>query len=158
MCWRPNGTPIPNTLLDVWETNDDGFYDSQLPEQPEFDLRGKFRTNADGEFKFVCIRPVPYPIPYDGPVGQMLKATQRHPNRPAHIHVIVSANGFTPVTTHIFDKASKWLDSDAVFGTKDSLLVDFVKRTSKKEAAKHTVAAPFCEVNFDFVLNPLKKR
>jgi protocatechuate 3,4-dioxygenase beta subunit len=151
------GRPIANALLDVWETNEDGFYDSQLPDGEAFNLRGRFRSREDGSYKFVGIKPVPYPIPYDGPVGGMLKATNRSEYRPAHIHVMVSADGYEPVTTHIFVKGDPYLETDAVFGTKDSLVADFVSSNDPTEAARHGVSAPFCTVNFDFVLKPLSK-
>jgi hydroxyquinol 1,2-dioxygenase len=150
-----DGTPIAGALLDVWETDENGLYEQQDPEQPDMNLRGKFRTDSEGRYYFVGIKPVPYAIPNDGPVGQLLRAMGRHPFRPAHIHLLVSAPGFMPVTTHLFVKGDKYLDSDAVFGTKDSLVVDFVRHDSREEAERYHVAAPFYTVNYDFVLKPL---
>jgi hydroxyquinol 1,2-dioxygenase len=147
-----DGTPIANALLDVWETDENGLYEQQDPEQPDMNLRGKFRTDKEGRYCFVGIKPVSYPIPDDGPVGQLLRALGRHPFRPAHIHLIVSAEGFVPVTTHLFVKGDKYLDSDAVFGTKDSLVVDFVRHDSAEEAAQYHVSAPFYRVDYTFVL------
>jgi hydroxyquinol 1,2-dioxygenase len=149
----PEGTPIVGALLDVWETNENGMYEQQDADQPEMNLRGKFRTDADGQFCFVGIKPVPYPIPDDGPVGELLRATARHPYRAAHIHLIVSAPGFRPVTTHLFVKGDPYLASDAVFGVKDSLIVDFVPHDSAEEAARYHVRAPFSAVRYDFVLH-----
>ncbi len=149
-----DGTPIPHALLDVWETDENGLYEQQDPEQPEMNLRGKFRTDSEGRYFFVGIKPVSYSIPDDGPVGQMLRSLGRHPFRPAHIHMIVSAKGFVPVTTHLFVKGDKYLDSDAVFGTKDSLIVEFVRHTSEQEAARYHVAAPFYTAEYTFVLKP----
>lgn len=149
-----DGTPIPHALLDVWETNDNGLYEQQDPEQPDMNLRGKFRTDSEGRYCFVGIKPVSYPIPDDGPVGQLLKMLGRHPFRPAHIHLLVSAEGFVPVTTHLFVKGDKYLDSDAVFGTKDSLVVEFIRNTSEQEAARYSVTAPFYTVEYTFVLKP----
>jgi protocatechuate 3,4-dioxygenase beta subunit len=117
-----DGTPISNAVLDVWETDDNGLYEQQDPEQPEMNLRGKFRTDGEGFYCFVGIKPVSYSIPDDGPVGQLLRVLGRHPFRPAHIHLLIFADGFTAVTTHLFVKGDKYLDSDAVFGTKDSLV------------------------------------
>lgn len=151
----PDGTPIPHALLDVWETNEDGLYEQQDPNQPDMNLRGKFHTDTEGRFYFVGIKPVSYPIPDDGPVGQMLRALNRHPFRPAHIHMLVSAEGFAPVTTHLFVKGDKYLDSDAVFGTKDSLVVDFIRHDSSEEAAHYHVTAPFYTAEYTFVLKPL---
>jgi catechol 1,2-dioxygenase len=149
-----DGTGISDATLDVWETNDHGLYEQQDPAQPEMNLRGRFRTDAEGRYKIVGIKPVSYPIPDDGPVGQMLRALGRHPYRPAHVHFIVSAPGHLPVTTHLFVRGDPYLGSDAVFGTKDSLVVDFVRHASATEAAQHGVTAPFYTVEHDFVLKP----
>lgn len=149
-----DGTPIPGALLDIWETNENGLYEQQDPNQPDMNLRGKFRTDAEGRYRFVAIKPVSYPIPDDGPVGQLLRALGRHPYRPAHIHALVSAEGFQPLTTHLFVKGDPYLDSDAVFGTKDSLVVDFVRHDFAEEAARYGVTPPFYTVTFDFVLKP----
>jgi len=151
------GTPIPDALLDVWETDENGLYEQQDPGQPEMNLRGKFRTDRQGRYCFVGIKPVSYAIAEDGPVGQLLRTLGRHPFRPAHIHLLISADGFAPVTTHLFVKGDPYLDSDAVFGTKDSLVVDFVRHDSGEEAASYHVTVPFYRVEYDFVLKPLSK-
>lgn len=117
------GNPIENATIDVWCDNADGFYDVQQPDiQPKFNNRGIFTTGADGAYSFRGIRPVAYPIPDDGPVGQMLAALGRHPNRPAHMHFIVEAPGFERIITHTFVDGDEWLTSDAVFGVKASLI------------------------------------
>lgn len=150
-----DGQPIPGALLDVWQTSEDGFYDIQQPGiQPEGNLRGRFRTAADGSYWFVTVKPCSYPIPTDGPVGELLTAMGRHPYRPAHIHLIVGAAGFEPVTTHIFVKGDPYLDSDAVFGVKDSLIREFVEVTDPREAARRGVAAPFWTTEFEVRLRP----
>jgi len=153
-----DGTPIPGALLDVWETDENGLYEQQDPEQPDMNLRGNFRTDSEGRYCFVGIKPVSYAIPNDGPVGQLLRALGRHPFRPAHIHLLISAEGFAPVTTHLFVKGDPYLDSDAVFGTKDSLVVDFVQCDNAEEAAHYHVTAPFYTVTYDFVLQPLEQK
>jgi catechol 1,2-dioxygenase len=150
-----DGTPLPHALLDVWETNENGLYEQQDPDQPEMNLRGKFRTDNEGRYYFVGIKPVSYSIPDDGPVGKMLRSLGRHSFRPAHIHMIVSAEGFVPVTTHLFVSGDKYLDADAVFGTKDSLVVDFVRNDSTEEAARYNITTPFYTVEYNFVLKPL---
>lgn len=147
-----DGEPIPNALLDIWETDDNGLYEQQDPDQPDMNLRGKFRTDREGCYRFVAIKPVSYAIPDDGPVGQLLRTVGRHPFRPAHIHVRVSAEGFKPVTTHLFVKDDPYLESDAVFGTKDSLVVEFVRHDSSEEAERSGVTAPFYTVEYDFML------
>ena len=125
-----DGSPVAGAELDVWQNGDDQLYAVQRPEASEDHLRGRFRTREDGSYAFLAVQPVPYPIPYDGPVGHMLTASGRHPWRPAHIHMIVRAPGYRTVTTHIFDRASEYLDSDAVFAVKPSLLRDFVTRSA----------------------------
>ena len=130
-----DGSPIAGAELDVWQNGDDQLYAVQRPEAPEDHLRGRFHTREDGSYAFLAVQPVPYPIPHDGPVGHMLSASGRHPWRPAHIHMIVRAPGYRTVTTHIFDRASEYLDSDAVFAVKPSLLRDFVKRDGRRPGA-----------------------
>ena len=120
-----DGAAVAGAELDVWQNGDDELYAVQDPEAPEDHLRGRFTTRDDGSYAFLGVRPVPYPIPDDGPVGRMLDATGRHPWRPAHIHMIVRAPGHATVTTHVFDSESAYLDSDAVFAVKPSLLRDF---------------------------------
>ena len=146
------GTPIAGALLDVWQTSSDGAYDIQDPNQPEMNLRGLFTTGADGRFFFRTVRPSSYPIPTDGPVGKMLLAMGRHPMRPAHIHFIVGAKGFEPVTTHIFVAGDKYLDSDAVFGVKDSLIEPFVLHDDPAEAKKLGLRNPFYTASHEFRL------
>jgi protocatechuate 3,4-dioxygenase beta subunit len=149
-----DGKPIPGALLDIWQTATNGLYDVQDPDQPPYNLRGRFHARDDGSYRFVTVRPAPYPIPDDGPVGRLLRATDRHPWRAAHIHAIVSADGYRPVTTHIFPDDSPYLDSDAVFGVKDSLVRKFVRRDDPAGAARLGVAAPYFTVDHDFVLAP----
>ena len=119
------GRPLDRARLDVWQTAGNGLYDTQDPSQPEFNLRGVFVTRPDGSYQFRTVRPVSYPIPTDGPVGGLLRGAGRHNWRAAHIHAIVSAPGRRSVTTHIFDADNPYLDSDAVFGVKDSLVRPF---------------------------------
>ncbi len=148
------GRPIAGAVLDVWQAQSNGLYDSQDKNPDELHMRGKFRTDAEGRYALRTVVPVHYPIPSDGPVGAMLKATGRHPWRPAHIHFVVSADGFEPVTTHIFDRADPYLGSDAVFAVKDSLICDFVRHEDDAEAARRGVAGPFYTAEFDFCLKP----
>jgi protocatechuate 3,4-dioxygenase beta subunit len=150
------GAPVPNATLDVWQANDDGFYDVQQPGvQPELNLRGLFTADEHGEFWFRTIVPRYYPIPTDGPVGQLLRATGRHPYRPAHIHFIVTAPGYRPVTTHIFESASQYIDSDAVFGVKASLVRQFHRVDDLAEATRRGLSNPFRVLDFEVVLQPL---
>jgi hydroxyquinol 1,2-dioxygenase len=147
--------PIAGALLDVWQAQTSGLYDSQDPDLHAMHMRGKFRTDADGRYLVRSVRPVHYPIPSDGPVGAMLRATGRHPWRPAHIHFVVSAQGYEPVTTHIFDSADEYLASDAVFAVKDSLICEFTRHdTAEGEARNLGIEPPFYTTEFDFHLKP----
>ncbi len=121
----PDGKPLADATLDVWQASASGLYDTQDPGQPRFNLRGVFVTGPDGWYEFQTARPASYPVPTDGPVGDLLLASGRHCWRAAHIHAIVSAPGRRPVTTHIFDAENPYLDSDTVFGVKDSLIRSF---------------------------------
>lgn len=145
-----DGQPLGDALLDVWQASANGLYDIQDPSQPQPNLRGRFRADDDGRFRFRTIRPVPYPVPDDGPVGKLLRLTGRHPWRAAHIHFIVSADGHNPVTTHVFDAASAYLDSDTVFGVKESLVRPFVRHAPP--APNAGVSGPVYTVEYDFVL------
>jgi catechol 1,2-dioxygenase len=146
------GRPIPGAELDVWQNGDDQLYAVQDPEAPEEHLRGRFAVRDDGSYGFLAVRPTPYTIPADGPVGAMLDATGRHPWRPAHIHMIVRAPGHRTVTTHIFDRESEWLDSDAVFAVKPSLLREFVARDADDPERPDGVDGPWFSVRNDIVL------
>jgi hydroxyquinol 1,2-dioxygenase len=119
----PDGAPIPEAWVDVWQADDDGYYDVQKPGQEE-NLRARFRTDTDGRFSFWSIVPTSYPIPTDGPVGQMLQAVGRHPYRPAHVHFMIGKDGYDTLVTHLFIAGDPYLQSDAVFGVKQQLVVD----------------------------------
>ncbi|MPZ88001.1 MAG: 6-chlorohydroxyquinol-1,2-dioxygenase [Nitriliruptorales bacterium] len=148
-----DGRPLPGGAVDVWQANNHGFYDVQQPsEQPAHNGRGLFETDKDGRFWFRTVVPSPYPIPTDGPVGELLLKTRRHPNRPAHIHFIVDAEGHVPVTTHIFVADSRYLESDAVFAVKRSLIRDFVTVDDPEEATRYGLASPFRHAHFEIVL------
>ncbi|WP_336027253.1 intradiol ring-cleavage dioxygenase [Geodermatophilus sp. FMUSA9-8] len=149
----PDGEPLAGATVDVWQTNEDGFYDVQQPDvQPPGNLRGLFTADDDGRFWFRSVVPRFYPIPDDGPVGQLLAATGRHPNRPAHLHFIVAAPGYRPVTTHVFVADSPYLDSDAVFGVKESLVRDVPEVDDPARAAEVGLANPFRTLTFDLTL------
>lgn len=133
-----SGTPIAGAELDVWQTASNGFYDVQDEGQTPLNMRGVFTTGADGSYEVHSVRPVAYPIPGDGPAGELLFANGRHNRRPGHVHFVVSAPGHKTVITHLFDSESDYLDSDAVFGVRDSLIVDMSPG----------------ECSYDFVLEP----
>jgi hydroxyquinol 1,2-dioxygenase len=147
-----DGAPLPGAELDVWQNGHDRLYAVQNPEAPEDHLRGRFRARDDGSYAFLAVRPVPYTIPDNGPVGAMLRATGRRSWRPAHIHMIARAAGYRTVATHIFDAASEYLDSDAVFAVKPSLLREFVRRDAADPETPAGVDGPWYSVENDLVL------
>jgi len=150
-----DGRALPGAELDVWQNGDNELYAVQDPEAPETHLRGRFTSREDGSYGFITVRPTPYPIPHDGPVGRMLSATGRHPWRPAHIHVIVRAPGHRPVTTHVFDRDSEHIDSDAVFAVKPSLLRELVARSADDPERPPGITGAWWSLTSDFVLVPV---
>lgn len=149
------GRPIAGATLDVWQANEDGFYDVQQPGvQPPFNLRGVFTSDAGGRFWFRSAKPRYYPIPDDGPVGKLLAALGRHPNRAAHLHFIVEAAGFDRVVTHIFVPDCVYLPEDAVFGVKQSLIADFRLVDDPAHAAELGFQSPFWSVEWPVVMAP----
>ncbi|WP_165448008.1 intradiol ring-cleavage dioxygenase (plasmid) [Rhizobium beringeri] len=148
-----DGRAIEDAVIDVWQANDEGFYDVQQKGiQPDFNLRGVFRTGADGRYWFRAVKPKYYPIPDDGPVGKLLGALGRHPYRPAHLHYIIKARGFETLTTHIFDPDDPYIHSDAVFGVKESLLAQFQHVEDSVRANELGFLGKFWQVEHDFVL------
>jgi protocatechuate 3,4-dioxygenase beta subunit len=153
-----DGPPLAGALVDVWQANGDGFYDVQQPDQqPERNLRGLFTTDERGRFWFHSVVPRYYPIPDDGPVGDLLDAAKRHPFRPAHIHFIAGAAGYQPVTTHLFLETSPYLDSDVVFGVKKTLVRPVLDIDDSDLAGEYGVPVPFKLIEFDIALNPAEK-
>lgn len=149
------GNPIDAAKIDVWQANDEGFYDVQQKGiQPDFNLRGVFRTGPDGHYHFKGVKPKYYPIPDDGPVGKLLASLGRHPYRPAHLHYILEAEGFETLITHIFDPDDPYIRSDAVFGVKESLLATFQRVEDPARIAAAGFDGPYFEVEHDFVLAP----
>ncbi|MEU6377009.1 intradiol ring-cleavage dioxygenase [Streptomyces sp. NPDC046909] len=152
-----DGTPLPGAVIDVWQADGNGFYDVQQPEiQPAGNGRGLFTADDEGRFRFRTCVPSPYPIPTDGPVGELLRATGRHPYRPAHIHFIATAEGHAPLTTHIFVAGTDYLDSDAVFAVKHSLVQDFTETDDPSLAREFGIPNPFRHARFDLVLTSVR--
>jgi hydroxyquinol 1,2-dioxygenase len=151
----PEGKPIAGATLDLWSTDGEGWYDVQLKGQG-MRARAKIKTDAEGRYAFWTIKPVSYPIPTDGPVGQMLLRMGRHPYRPAHTHMIVSAPGYEPVTTHLFVEGDPYLESDAVFGVKNSLVVSFAPHQPGVAPDGRRVDKTYYTVQYDFGLVPSK--
>ncbi len=149
-----DGRPLPDALLDIWSGDGEGNYDMQIPGETGMKARGRIRTDVEGRYWFRSIRPTFYPVPTDGPVGQMLRKMGRHPYRPGHVHMIVSAPGHLPVTTHLFVAGSPYLDSDAVFGMKESLVAEFKRHPPGPGPAGERLDTPFYTVSYDFRLRP----
>ena len=150
------GKPLAGVPVDVWHADDDGNYDTQRPgyETEGPSMRARFITGADGRFYFRTILPCSYPIPTDGPVGQMILQTRRHPNRPAHIHFLVAAPGHEPLVTHVFIEGDKYLDSDVVFGVKDELISRVEKRSDPAMPDGKPASAPWHLMTYEFRVKP----
>ncbi|QKD06219.1 hydroxyquinol 1,2-dioxygenase [Mesorhizobium loti R88b] len=144
------GNPIRGVTIDVWEDAPNGLYDQQDPEQPEYNLRGRFQTDENGHYAFQAIRPLPYPIPYDGTAGELLDFMGHHPMRPGHIHFMLTRDGYRSLVSQIFDADSDYLDNDSVFAVKESLVARFEQANDDAETD--------LVVRFDFVLAPQEVR
>ena len=138
-----DGEPVADALIDVWQADGEGKYDVQRPDRQHYQGRGVLRSGAQGEFHFWSVLPESYPIPDDGPVGEMLRATGRHPWRPAHLHFMIEAPGYERLVTHVFRRGDAYLDSDAVFGVRESLVADWLQQPDGS-----------WRVEYDFVLSP----
>ena len=147
-----DGNPVEGAMLDVWHADDIGFYDVQDEKQPDHNLRGIFTTGADGKYWFRTVKPSPYPVPTDGPVGELLDALGKHAMRPAHLHFKIDAPGFEQLVTQIYSSDSDYLDTDAVFGVKESLVAEYMPNQSDGDAAQYEFRTPFYEMDFNFVL------
>jgi hydroxyquinol 1,2-dioxygenase len=150
----PDGAPVPGARVDVWQCDENGFYDVQVEDVPNGTGRGLFTADGDGRFWFRTVVPSHYPIPTDGPVGRLLEASGRHCYRPAHIHFIVEAPGFAQLTTHVFVADSPYIDSDAVFAVNSSLVADFTEVTDPESAAEAGLPSPYWSAEAEFVLRP----
>ena len=147
-----HGTPLPGAHIDFWQAAVSGLYPKQDPAQASDNLKCQINADANGRYTLVTVRPGPYTVPYDGPVGDLLRATGRDCWRPSHFHMIVSAPGYAPVVTEIFDAESSHLDDDAVFGVRESLIANFIPIDDPAQAAEYGIAGPFHRVSFDFRL------
>lgn len=151
----PDGKPIANATIDVWHSDDDGYYDvQQLDKIGDLAMRARFHADAQGRFRFWSIKPAAYPIPHDGPVGDMLNAQGRHPWRPAHVHFMISAPGFEQLVTHVFVAGDQYLDSDVVFGVKDTLIREFVRKDVGTAPDGRVQDQPYYHLHYDFGLKP----
>jgi hydroxyquinol 1,2-dioxygenase len=147
------GRPIAGASVDVWQSDTEGFYDVQRKDLATHVLRARLTSGPDGKVRFWSILPTAYPIPDDGPVGRMLKATGRHPWRPAHLHFKIGAQGHSPLVTHLFVRGGAYLDSDAVFGVKDTLVCDFPRHAPGQAPDGRTLDRPWRSLQHAFVLD-----
>lgn len=148
-----DGQPLVGAVVDVWHSDNDGYYDvQQLNKSDDFAMRARFHADQNGRFHFWSIKPAAYPIPHDGPVGEMLKAQGRHPWRPAHVHFMISAPGYEQLVTHVFVAGDQYLDSDVVFGVKDSLIREFKRCPPGRAPDGRVVESSFVHLNYEFGL------
>ncbi|WP_404474774.1 intradiol ring-cleavage dioxygenase [Vreelandella venusta] len=147
-----HGKPLANVAIDVWQSDSEGFYDVQKPELESASLRARFHTDNQGRYAFWTVTPSPYPIPTDGPVGKMLEITGRHPYRPAHVHFMLMAPGYETLVTQIFAEDDPYLDSDAVFGVKDSLVKEFVQKPAGQAPDGRQMDTSYRYFQYDFGL------
>ena len=153
------GKPLAGAVVDVWHSDNDGYYDvQQLDEIGDLAMRARFRTDENGRFWFWSIRPAAYPIPHDGPVGRMLEAQGRHPWRPAHVHFMIAAPGYRTLVTHVFVAGDSYLESDAVFGVKESLIREFEPHPAGVAPDGTRMERPYFCLHYDFALAPRAAR
>ena len=150
-----HGTPVAGATVDVWQADADGFYDVQHPEWQEMKLRAVFKTDHEGRFRLRTIKPCSYPVPTDGPVGHMLRALHQNPYRPAHLHVMINAEGYDRLITHVFVQGDTYLDSDAVFGVRSSCIGNYVRREPGIAPDGTRLEVPFYTLDYEFLLQPL---
>jgi hydroxyquinol 1,2-dioxygenase len=149
-----DGSPVAGAVLDVWQADEDGAYESQIADIDEARLRAKYATRADGSYCLRTIAPKGYSIPMDGPVGELIRGTDISHFRPAHVHFLINAAGYEPLITHLFQEGAEYLDSDVVFGTKRELVVAFEPREPGPTPDGGESAQPWLEARYDFVLQP----
>lgn len=155
----PDGTPITGAVIELWQTATNGLYSNQDPTQPEYNLRCSMKVGADGRYAITTVKPSPYKIPDDGPVGDLLRATGRNAWRPSHLHFIVQADGYRSLVTEVFASDDPYLNTDAVFGVRSDLVMDYQETTDIEAlpddlAIGRDVTIPYYKVDFDFVLVP----
>ncbi len=153
-----SGQPIEGANIEIWQTADNGLYSNQDEAQPDYNLRASLITGADGRYALSTVRPAPYLVPTDGPVGELLDATGRHAWRPSHLHFIVHADGFRTLVTEVFPSDDPYLDEDAVFGVRSDLVMEYMPGSRDALAddiqAKDKLDASFNKVDFNFILPP----
>ena len=154
-----DGAPIDGALIELWQTAENGLYYSQDGDQDDFNLTCSMKTGPGGRYALTTVKPAPYKVPDDGPVGELFRATGRTPWRPSHLHFIVQADGHRSLVTEVFANGDPYLDRDAVFGVRSDLIMDYVEHTDVDAlppdlAVGRNVTIPYYKVDFDFVLVP----
>lgn len=153
----PQGRPVRGAVMDIWQTAANGLYSNQDPKQPDYNLRAQMKIGDDGRYLFSTVKPSPYTVPDDGPVGELLRAMGRRPWRPSHLHIIIEAKGFKPIVTELFPSDDPYLDNDAVFGVRKSLVIEYKLRDDPENQpaeleARTRLKNPFYSVEYDFTL------
>ena len=148
------GDPVPGAVLDIWQADNEGLYESQYADVDEARLRGKYTSLEDGRYCVRTIAPLGYSIPMDGPVGELIHRTDISHFRPAHVHFLLNVPGYEPLITHLFQEGADYLDSDVVFGVKEELVVSYQKHEPGETPDGGTIDRPWFEARYDFVLQP----
>ncbi len=152
------GEPLPNAHIEIWQADDNGFYDVQYKDSSQVRGRGHLYSDNEGNYYFWSVRPEAYPIPDDGPVGELLATANRSPMRPAHVHFMIKVPGYKTLITHVFKKDDRHLDSDAVFGVKRSLITSFERHEPGIAPDGKKMDVPFYTMRYDFLLAPTKEK
>ncbi|MGI9060647.1 MAG: intradiol ring-cleavage dioxygenase [Ktedonobacteraceae bacterium] len=152
------GEPLPNAHIEIWQADDNGFYDVQYKDSAQVHGRGHLYSDKEGYYYFWSVRPEAYPIPDDGPVGELLAAANRSPMRPAHVHFMIKVPGYKTLITHVFKADDRYLDSDAVFGVKSSLITGFEHHEPGTAPDGKKMDVPFYTMRYDFLLAPTKEK
>ncbi|MEM7442727.1 MAG: dioxygenase [Pseudomonadota bacterium] len=149
-----DGEPLGGAVMDIWQNADNGLYDVQEPDREGYNLRCRMVANGQGVYQFTTVRPKPYTVPDDGPVGDLLRAAGRHPWRPAHLHLRISKDGYRELITELFDSEDTYVDEDAVFGVRESLVCDYVETNDADEATRYGLPNPYLKLVHNFTLAP----
>ena len=147
-----DGNPVPNAVLDLWQADNEGLYESQHADVDEARLRAKYTTREDGSYCVRTVAPLGYTIPMDGPVGDLISRTEISHFRPAHVHFLINVPGYEPLITHLFEEGADYLDTDVVFGVKEQLVVRYEKREPGETRDGGTIDQPWFDARYDFVL------
>jgi catechol 1,2-dioxygenase len=146
-----DGSPVADAEVDVWQSTPEGLYENQDPTQAEMNLRGIFATQADGSFSFRSVRPAGYPVPLDGPTGDLIRAQRRHNFRPAHLHFLIYKPGFKTIASQVYPADDPYLETDSQFGVTRALVGDYVLH---KDEAAPGITGPWYSLAFDFTIEP----